>query len=104
MSLEKTQPYGDVAAGEAKLRGVIDSNIVGFGIWDLDGRVVEANEAFLRLVGYERDDLVEGRLRWTDFAPPRYLDRDLQELVTQFRNSGSIRPFEWEFIRKDGSR
>jgi PAS domain S-box-containing protein len=104
MSLEKTQPYRDVAASEAKFRGVIDSNIVGFSIWDLDGRVVEANEAFLRIVGYERDDLVSGRLRWTDFAPPRYLDRDLQELVAQFRSSGSMRPFEWEFIRKDGSR
>jgi PAS domain S-box-containing protein len=104
MSLEKTPSHADVAASEAKLRGVIDSNIVGFSIWDLDGRVVEANEAFLRIVGYERDDLVSGRLRWTDFAPPRYLDRDLQELVAQFRSSGSIRPFEWEFIRKDGSR
>ena len=104
MRLENTQLYRDSAAGEAKFRALVDSNIIGINIWELDGRIVEANEAFLRIVGYERDDLVSGRLRWTDFALPRYLDRDLQELVAQFRSSGSLRPFEWEFIRKDGSR
>jgi PAS domain S-box-containing protein len=104
MSLENSQPYRDVAESEAKFRGLIDSNIIGISIWDFDGRVVEANEAFLRILGYERDDLVSGRLRWTDFAPSRYLDRNLQELVAQVQSSGSVQPFEWEFFRKDGSR
>ena len=107
MSLENTQLYRDprdVAASEAKLRGLIDSDIVGVCVWELDGRVVDANDAFLRIVGYERDDLVSGRLRWTDFALPRYLDRDLRELVAQVQGSGKVQPFEWEFFRKDGSR
>ena len=104
MSLENTQLYRDVAASEAKFRELVDSNIVGIGIWELDGRIVEANEAFLRIVGYERDDLVSGRLRWIDFALPRYLDRDLQELAAQVRSCGSVQPFEWEFFRKNGSR
>src|ERR1700690_75536 len=104
MSLENTQPYRDVASGEGKLRGVIDSNIVGFSIWDLDGRIIEANEAFLRIVGYERDDLVSGRLRWTDFAPSQGPDRNRQELVALLQSGESLPPFEWEFTRKDGSR
>src|SRR4029077_3765042 len=69
-----------------------------------DGRVVEANEAFLRIVGYEPDDLVSGRLRWTDFVPSRALDHDSQELVAEFQRSGALQPFEWELVRKDGSR
>jgi PAS domain S-box-containing protein len=104
MSLENTLLYSDVAASEAKFRGLVDSNIVGISIWDFDGRVVEANDAFLRIVGYERDDVVSGRLRWTDFAPPRYLDRELRELTAQVQTCGSVQPFEWEFLRKDGSR
>jgi PAS domain S-box-containing protein len=104
MSVEDTKLYRDVAASEAKLRSLINSNIVGISIWELDGRIVEANDAFLRIVGYERDDLGSGRLRWTDFAPSRYLNRDLQELVAQVRSSGRLEPFEWEYFRKDGSR
>jgi PAS domain S-box-containing protein len=103
MSLEDSQPYRDVAASEAKFRGLIDSNIIGISTWDFDGRVLEANEAFLRILGYERDDLVSGRLRWTDFAPSHYLNRALRELVAQVQSNGSVQPFEWEFFRKDGS-
>jgi PAS domain S-box-containing protein len=104
MSLENTQLYRDVAAIETKFWGLVDSNIVGISIWDFDGRVVEANDAFLGIVGYERDDVVSGRLRWTDFAPPRYLDRELRDLTAHVQSCGSVQPFEWEFVRKDGSR
>src|SRR5262249_33205351 len=47
---------------EARARRLIDSNIIGIFIWGLDSRIIDANEAFLRIVGYDRDDLVSGRL------------------------------------------
>src|SRR5712672_794823 len=55
---------------EAKIRRLVDANIIGIFIWDLDGRIIEANDAFLRLVDYDREDLVSGRVRWTDLTPP----------------------------------
>jgi PAS domain S-box-containing protein len=104
MSLENTQLYRDLAEREAKFRRLFDSNIVGITIWDLDGRVLEANEAFLRIVGYEREDLVSDRVRWSDFSPSQGPDRDRQEIVALLQSGESLSPFEWEFLRKDGSR
>ena len=50
----------------AKVRRLVDSNIIGISIWDFDGRIIEANEAFLHTVGHSRQDIVSGRLRWTE--------------------------------------
>jgi PAS domain S-box-containing protein len=103
-SLENTHLYRELTESEAKFRRLLDSNIVGITIWDLDGSVLEANEMFLRIVGYEREDLISGRLRWTDFAPGQGRERDRQDRLARLRSGESLPPFEWEFIRKDGSR
>jgi PAS domain S-box-containing protein len=104
MSLENTRLYGDVAKREAKIRRLVDANVVGILIWDRDGSILEANDAFLRMVGYEREDLVSGRLRWTDVAAAQSLGRDLQDLVGEIQRTERLQPFEWDYIRKDGSR
>jgi PAS domain S-box-containing protein len=104
MALENTRLYRDLAKREAKIRRLVDANVVGILIWDLDGTILEANDAFLRMVGYEREDLVSGRLRWTDVTPAQCRGRDLQELVAELQRAGSLQPFEWECFRKDGSR
>ena len=54
---------------EAKIRRLVDANIIGIFIWKLDGKIVEANEAFLSVVGYDRDDLTSGRLSWRELTP-----------------------------------
>jgi PAS domain S-box-containing protein len=104
MSLENTRLYRDLAQREAKIRRLVDANVVGIQIWDFDGTILEANDAFLRMVGYEREDLVSGRLRWTDLTPAHWLGRDRQEIVAEIQRTGSLQPFEWEYFRKDGSR
>ena len=66
-------------------------------------RIPEANDAFLELVGYSRDDLLAGRLNWPDLTPPEYdpLDELAHEEGLRF---GACTPFEKELIRKDGTR
>lgn len=86
-----------------RIRRLVEANIIGIFIWDFDGRILEANEAFLHIVGYEHEDLVAGRLRWTDLTPPEWRDRDAQ-LVQEHRVAGTLKPFEKEYFRKDGSR
>jgi PAS domain-containing protein len=54
-------------------------------------------------VGYDRDDLVSGRLRWTDLTPPEWRERDART-VAELKASGAAQPFEKEYFRKDGSR
>src|ERR1700757_4648871 len=61
---------------DAKIRRLVDSNIIGIFFSGLEGRVLEANDAFLHLVGQERDDLVSGRVRWTDLTPAEWRDCD----------------------------
>ncbi|MFS8981059.1 ATP-binding protein [Cupriavidus necator] len=89
---------------EAKIQRLVDADIIGIFIWELGGRIIEANDAFLRIVGYEREDLVSGRLRWTDLTPPEWLDRDFQQYLPELKRTGRLQPFEKECFRKDGSR
>jgi PAS domain S-box-containing protein len=104
MSLENTRLYRDLAKREAKIRRLVDANIIGIFIWDLDGTILEANDALLRMAGYGHEDLVSGRLRWTDLSAAQSLGRDRQELAAEIQRTGSLQPFEWEYVRKDGSR
>jgi PAS domain S-box-containing protein len=103
VSLENTRLYRDLADREARIRRLADANIVGVFMWDLEGRILEANDAFLRMVGYERDDLVAGCLSWTDLTPPEWHDRTARALAERAR-IGAVQPFEKEYFRKDGSR
>lgn len=103
-SMENARLYRDLAEREARIRRLVDANIIGIILWDLQGRILEANDAFLRMVGYDRDDLVSSGVRWTDLTPPEWRDRDRQQLVPELVTTGSLQPFEKEFFRKDGSR
>ncbi|MEX3985350.1 AAA family ATPase [Paraburkholderia sp. EG287A] len=104
MTLENARLYRDLAEREAKIRRLVDANIVGIFIGDFDGRILEANDAFLRIVGYDHDDLLAGRLRWTDLTPPEWLERDRSEWVPELKKTGTVQPYEKEYFRKDGSR
>jgi PAS domain S-box-containing protein len=104
ISLENTRLYRDLEDRERRIRRLVDANIVGIFSWNLEGQILEANNAFLRMVGYDREDLVSGRLRWTDLTPPEWLDRDERHWIPELKMSGSLQPFEKEYFRKDGSR
>ncbi len=95
--------YRDLSEREAKIRRLVDANIIGIFIADLDGPILEANDAFLRIVGYDREDLLAGRLRWTDLTPSDWRDRDAQ-WIEEHRRTGLRSPIEKEYFRKDGSR
>ena len=58
ISIENARLYRDLAEREAKIRRLVDANIIGIFFWDFHGRILEANDAFLRLVGHDREDLV----------------------------------------------
>jgi PAS domain S-box-containing protein len=101
---ENVRLHSDLKRREKKIRRLVDANIIGIVIWDLEGRILEANDAFLRIVGYDREDLATGRVRWTDLTPPEWLDRDARQWVPELERTGILPPFEKEYFRKDGSR
>lgn len=102
ISLENTRLYRDLEEREARIRRLVDSNIIGIIIWDRNGRILEANDAFLRMVRYEREDVQAG-LRWFDMTPPEWQGRVPQELA-ELKATGALLPREKEYFRKDASR
>src|SRR5277367_4036159 len=88
---------------EDKIRRLVDTNILGIFIGNFEGAIIEANDAFLRMVQYNREDVVSGRLRWTDLTPPEWRERD-ECIVAEVKATGMIQPYEKEYFRKDGSR
>jgi PAS domain S-box-containing protein len=103
ISLENTRLYRDLEDREGKIRRLVDANIIGIFVADLEGRIVEANDAFLRIVGYDREDLVSGRVSRTGLTPPEWRERDIRTLA-ELNSTGTVHPFEKEYFRKDGSR
>ena len=103
VSLENTRLYHDLQQREAKIRRLVDANIIGIFVAERDGQVIEANDAFLRIVGYDRDDLAAGRLRRDDLTAPEWRDRTTRA-ASERKVTGIVQPYEKEYIRKDGSR
>jgi PAS domain S-box-containing protein len=95
--------YRALSEREAKIRQLVDANIIGIFLWNIDGQVIEANDAFLHMIGYERDDLVSGRVLRTDLSPPEWRERDARTME-ELKLMGTVQPFEKEYFRKDGSR
>ncbi|MFY9904502.1 MAG: ATP-binding protein [Terriglobales bacterium] len=94
----------DLARGlEAKIRRLVEANVVGIVMWNLEGAITGANEAFLRMVKYEREDVASGRLRWTDMTPAEWHGR-AERALADLKATGIFQPFEKEYFRKDGSR
>ena len=85
------------------LQQLVDSNIVGITFSRNDGQIINANDEFLRMVGYSREDLEAGRLNWTEMTPPDWADAD-QKAITNFAETGKVSIFEKEYLCKDGSR
>ena len=92
-----------LAKSEARLRKLVDSNVVGVCFTNLDGRILEANEAFLKLIGYSFEDLRSGKLRWDSITPPEFEELDRRAIV-ELKSQGFCIPFEKEYLAKNGAR
>ncbi|WP_438014032.1 PAS domain S-box protein [Sorangium sp. So ce315] len=90
-------------ASDEVFRRIMDTSMMGLLFSDYEGRVLEANDCFLSMVGYTRDDLKEGRLNWRQLSPPEY-EHVHHDAVNELNIHGVTKQFEKEYIRKDGRR
>ena len=88
---------------ESRLRRLVDSNAQGVIFWNVKGEITEANDAFLSLIHYTREDLEAGRINWVTQTPPEYAPLD-RHAVEEIAARGICSPYEKELFRKDGSR
>jgi PAS domain S-box-containing protein len=108
ISLEISRLYSDLQERETKIRRLVDANVIGITVTDIkgqmiEGQMIEANDAFLEMVGHAREDLISRRLRWTDLTPPEWHDPTLRA-IADLKRTGTVQPYEKEYFRKDGSR
>lgn len=87
---------------ESRFRRLSDSNMIGILFWDLRGRITDANDAFLEMLGYTREDLEAGRISWDQVTRPESLSLD-EDAFAEMSETGACTPFRREFIRKDGT-
>jgi two-component system, cell cycle sensor histidine kinase and response regulator CckA len=90
-------------ASESRFRRIMDSNMVGILFWDRDGTIWDANDRFLEMVGYSREDLRAGRIKWSELTPPEHASRDVAALK-EIGARGVCTPFEKDYVRNDGRR
>src|SRR5260370_39510795 len=97
-SLEQQLQYS-----EQKLRSLVEANILGVIVADLDGRIYESNDCFSPPLGYSPDAITPATFKWGQLIPPESHEA-LGQLMTPFLSTRALPPFEWEYLRKDGSR
>ncbi|HUZ23361.1 MAG TPA: SpoIIE family protein phosphatase [Streptosporangiaceae bacterium] len=79
-----------------------DANVLGVAVSTEQG-VYEANDAFLNVIGYSSEDLAAGRVHHRSITAPQWADRD-RAAMEQLRRTGAVRPFDKEYVHRDGHR
>ena len=88
---------------ETRFKHLAYSGILGIVVGEMSGKIHELNETFLRMIGYTREDFECGRIEFEALTPAEYKEQD-QLALEQFKEMGSIRAREKEYLRKDGTR
>src|SRR5579883_1012499 len=103
LSKERDRAKQALRVKDEKLKSFVDANLIGIIFADVHGGVQQANDEFLRMVGYTREDLEANRISWIDMTPPEYRPLD-EKGITEAKVNGACTPYEKEYIRQDGSR
>ncbi|HEY6556157.1 MAG TPA: PAS domain S-box protein [Polyangiaceae bacterium] len=100
---ERRHTESALRESEARFRRLAESGIIGITIADVHGTIHEANDAYLKMIGYTRDELTHGGVRWLDLTPPDLVER-AQRAAQQLVETGIAPAWETEHFRKDGTR
>ena len=102
-ALERIRAEQALRESEARFRRLGQSNLIGITFWDLNGDVSDANETFLKMIGYTRDDLFAGKINTRTITAPEFAAQD-QEALAQVKERGYCNSYEKQYLRKDGTR
>ena len=102
---ERKRMEESLQQSEFKFRSLFESNIVPLEYWHVDGRILDANDAFLQLIGYSRAELEAGLIRWDTLTAPEYRAIDQKRRSKEFvEGKQAVAPYEKEYVLRDGRR
>jgi len=101
--IERRQAEKALRESTTELRRFYESGMIGVMRYNLNGKISDANDKFLEMVGYASEDLQAGRVDWIRMTPPEYRKLD-EHAMAELKISGVATPYEKELVRKDGSR
>jgi PAS domain S-box-containing protein len=87
---------------ENRFRQVFESNVVGMMFTSFGGQVEEANDRFLEMIGYRREELNAKQINWATITPPAYQQLDL-DAIAHLKVHGKISPWEKAYMHKNGT-
>lgn len=99
---DRLKMQDELRLSETRMQKVFESDMMGIVVWDKDGKILDSNDKFLDIIGYGREEFETG-VSWSDLTPPEFIDFDIK-VFEEIVANGSCKPYEKEFIRKDGSR
>jgi PAS domain S-box-containing protein len=89
---------------ERRFRKLADSNILGVIFGDIHGGISYANDEYLRILGYSREEFESGRIGWATVTPREWLPVDERAIAQAMSGDGASTPYEKQYVRKDGTR
>jgi PAS domain S-box-containing protein len=99
---ERKEAEDEKQESEARFHWLVDSNVQGMIFSNIKGEIIQANDAFLHIVGYTRADMESGCLNRATFSPPEYAAAD-RHAMDEMTSTGVFTPYEKEYLRKDGT-
>lgn len=100
---ERKRTEEAVQQSHERLRRFVDANIVGVVIAGPSGNIIEANDYYLRMIGYTREEFEQNMINWLAITPPEWLTAD-EHAIAELRKRGTCTPYEKEYVRRDGTR
>lgn len=101
---EQVHRRQQIQESEARFQRLVHSNVIGVSFTRTNGVIIDANERFLYMLGYTKDDVAAGKLHWTTLTAPEYAARDAEALQEIKRNGAVSQPYEKEYIDRQGNR
>ncbi len=99
---ERKRALMDLQNSESRLRCLSESGIIGIAYFDINGRISDANDTFLSMIGYSREELEKSLVRWDSLLPREWLPY-MRKVAHAFTTTGRIAPYETEYLARDGS-
>jgi diguanylate cyclase (GGDEF)-like protein/PAS domain S-box-containing protein len=93
----------ELQASESRFRRLSESGVIGIAYFDINGRISDGNDIFLSMIGYSRDEIEKGLVRWDRLLPPEWRP-NMIKIALEFTATGRVAPYETEYLSRDGLR